>query len=154
RARNAPALQVEVTEASKPPVSVTIRRADSPPTADQALWTVIRNSANALSFNNYARFMDVVLCGAEDTVTGLTPLQARAMRDPIKHRLRLPFPDTDAYRQLKVATEVFVMLNCGIYFDPVRLRALDGNLGDFAAESRRHYQVLQPGGIENLWNQL
>jgi hypothetical protein len=138
----------------KETATVSMRRADSPPTADQALWTVIRNSSNALAFNNYARFMDVVLCGADDDVTGLTDQQAQAARDPIKHRLRLPFPDTDAYRQLKVATEVFVMLNCGVFGERLRLRALDGDFNEFDAERRRHYQALQPGDIENLWNQL
>ena len=32
-------------------------------------------------------------------------------------RRRLPFTDTDAYRNIKVATEAFVMANCGIYTD-------------------------------------
>jgi hypothetical protein len=146
--------QVQVTAAATEPAPVTMRRADSPPTADQALWTIIRNSANALSYNNYDRFMGVVLCGEDDDVTGLTTRQAHEARDPIKHRLRLPFPDTDAYRQLKVATEVFVMLNCGVFTERARLRALDRDFGELEAERRRHYQALQPGDIENLWNQL
>ena len=32
-------------------------------------------------------------------------------------RRRLPFTDTDAYRNIKVATEAFVMANCGIFTD-------------------------------------
>jgi len=142
---------VQVTRAQAEPTTVSMRRAESPPTADQALWTVIRRSANALSFNNYARFMDIVMCGAPDSL-GLSANEARALRDPIKHRLRLPFPDTDAYRQLKVATEVFVMMNCGVSLEEHHLNALDPI--ELDAERRRHYRALGPGDIEIIWNQL
>ena len=145
--------EVQVTSAPKEPVTVSMRRAESPPTTDQALWSAIRNSANALSFNTYARFMDIVMCGGRDDL-GLTDEEAHHLRDPIKQRLRLPFPDTDAYRQLKVATEVFVMFNCGVFFDNRRRRKLEQDPEILAAESRRYYQALQPGNIENFWNQL
>jgi len=145
--------EVQVTSAPKEPVTVSMRRAESPPTTDQALWSAIRNSANALSFNTYARFMDIVMCGGRDDL-GLTDEEAHHLRDPIKQRLRLPFPDTDAYRQLKVATEVFVMFNCGVFFDNRRRRKLEQDPEILAAESRRYYQALQPGDIENFWNQL
>jgi hypothetical protein len=151
RTRDTGSAVVQVTRAAAEPTTVSMRRADSPPTADQALWTVIRRSANALSFNNYARFMDIVMCGAPDDL-GLTAEEARGLRDPIKQRLRLPFPDTDAYRQLKVATEVFVMLNCGVSIENHRLNALDPI--ELDAERRRHYRALGPGDIEVIWNQL
>jgi hypothetical protein len=145
---------VQVTRAPAEPTTVSMRRADSPPTADQALWTVIRRSTNALAFNNYARFMDIVMCGAPDTL-GLSDIQNptfQERRDMVKHRLRLPFPDTDAYRQLKVATEVFVMLNCGVSIENHELNALDQI--ELDAERRRHYRALGPGDIEIIWNQL
>jgi len=141
---------VQVLRAPKEPLSVTMRRAESPATTDQALWTAIRNSANALGFNNYARFMDVVLCGGN----GVPSASDKATRDSVKHRLRLPFPDTDAYRQLKVATEVFVMLNCSVFFDEARRHEIEGDPDVLAAESRRYYQALQPGDIETYWTQL
>lgn len=144
---------VRVTQTPKEPALVSMRRADSPATSDQALWTAIRNSANALSFNNYNRFMDIVMCGAPDDL-GLSHQEAHDLRDPIKQRLRLPFPDTDAYRQLKVATEVFVMLNCGVFFDRQRRQTLLQDPETLAAENRRHYRALQPGDIENYWRQL
>src|SRR5262245_17860010 len=145
---------VQVTRAPVEPTTVSMRRADSPPTADQALWTVIRRSTNALSFNNYAQFMDIVMCGEPDTL-GLAGIQNptfQERRDMVKHRLRLPFPDTDAYRQLKVATEVFIMLNCGVSIEGHRLNALDPI--ELDAERRRHYRALGPGDIEIYWNQL
>ena len=53
--------------ASPSPIPVTMNRADVPPTADQALWVVIRNSAEALSFENYAAFIEPIMCGAIPT---------------------------------------------------------------------------------------
>ena len=49
--------------AGSPPVQVTMNRAAVPPTADQALWVVIRNSAEALSFENYAEFIEPIMGG-------------------------------------------------------------------------------------------
>jgi hypothetical protein len=154
--RNSPPTDVEVADAAKAPQVVSMRRAESPATPDKALWTSIRNSANALGFNNYNRFMDIVMCG-ESGDLGLDAAElarGRRMRDQVKHRLRLPFPDTDAYRQLKVATEVFVMMNCGVFSDRQHFRELDANARELDAERRRHYQALGPGDIEKLWNQL
>src|SRR5262249_20373231 len=50
-----------------PSVSVRLPRPDSGPTADQNLWTLIRNRTDAISFNNYTRFLDAVLCGEFQT---------------------------------------------------------------------------------------
>ncbi len=44
------------------PVQVTMRRAEVDPTRDQALWVVIRNSADAMSFDNYAAFIEPIMC--------------------------------------------------------------------------------------------
>lgn len=143
---------VKVTEVPNPQVTVQMRRAENPPTQDQALWSAIRRSTSALSFNNYNNFMEVVMCGGDNSVLNLDPNVVNAIRNPIKHRLRLPFPDTDAYRQLKVATEVFVMLNCGVSihdpgFQNLSQEQLDG-------ESRRYNRAVLPGDIERLWNEL
>ena len=42
-------------------VAVTLRRASSPPTPDQALWVAIRNATNALGFDSYSRFIEAVM---------------------------------------------------------------------------------------------
>lgn len=146
------AANVKVTDVPNQQVTVQMRRAENSPTQDQALWSAIRNSTNALSFNNYNNFMDVVMCGGDNSVLKLNPDTVNATRDPIKHRLRLPFPDTDAYRQLKVATEVFVMLNCGVSIaNPGFSSFLPEQLD---AENRRYYRAVQPGDIERLWKEL
>ena len=54
------------------PVAVTMQRAAITPTATQALWTLIRQSTNALSFQNYQAFMEQVLCGR-------SPAEGRAL---------------------------------------------------------------------------
>lgn len=83
-------------------------------TKDVALWEVIRNGTNALSYNNYSAFIDYIFCG------GINPFNIAnsALRDETKYRdqlkktqenLSLPFNAVDSYRALKVATEAFVV---------------------------------------------
>lgn len=85
-----------------------------------AHWTLIRNSTEALSFNNYKQFLDHLFC--DDSVSK-TP-EARAFRSLEKRRF-LPFNDTDSYRVLKAATEAYVMVNCGVLSDPLDFRPID-----------------------------
>ncbi len=89
-------------------LAVTLQRPGIVPSDDQALWLAIRNSTEALSYRDYARFIDSILAhpvgphGGEDWLSNLSPRRA------------LPFPDVDPYRLLKVATEVFMMMRCGV----------------------------------------
>ena len=99
-------------------ISVSMRRTATEATEDLGLWVVIRKSAEALSFSNYFRFMNHVLCG--EPISG--PADFETERFPTKisrfNQLRqerfLPFTDAEAYRLLKVATESFVVVNCGV----------------------------------------
>src|SRR5262249_36135858 len=96
------------------PVPVTMTRAFEPLTNDQALWSVIRATTEALSFNNYKRWVDTILCPEDNP--DMTAL-AKGTRDDVvamAARRALPFPDVDPYRVLKVATEVFMQMNCGV----------------------------------------
>lgn len=102
-------------------VGVSLRRTATNITDDLALWLVIRESTNALSFDNYRRFVDFVLCGKplpEEDSRGLA--ERRAMFEELERRRSLPFTDMDAYRFLKVATEAFVMVNCGVSMNGLR----------------------------------
>lgn len=85
-----------------PSVKVGLERARVPPTADQALWSTIRYSTRAISFDSYAAFLEPVMCGQ---VTNAA-IDAK--------RRSLPFPGVDGYALLKAATEVFLMANCGV----------------------------------------
>ena len=59
-----------------------------------------------------------VFCGDRD-VSDMPKSSRSASRQeslqPAAARRFLPFTDTDAYRVLKVATEAFVMVNCGVF---------------------------------------
>jgi hypothetical protein len=84
-------------------VPVTMRRTAVEPTEDLALWVVIRKSSEAISFQNYSKCMDMLLCrGAAE----LKQLQSQAGY--------LPYSDLYAYRLLKAATEAFLMVQCGV----------------------------------------
>jgi len=96
------------TQPGRPaPIQVTMRRAEVPPTPDQALWVVIRNSADALSYDNYSEFIEPIMCGRP-------PVRAQGRFDHVRQKMAVPFPDAEPYRLLKVATEVFMMANCGV----------------------------------------
>jgi hypothetical protein len=119
------------------PFNVSLRRSSIVDTADQPLWNIIKRSCQQLSFNRYKAFVDHVICGDPAPRT-LTDEQKSAwqtqrntfllenatdVRDPFP-RTRLPFTDVESFRLLKAATEAFMMVNCGVSFDPAELRNL------------------------------
>jgi hypothetical protein len=106
-------------------ISVTLRRTATAPTTDLPLWVVIRKSAEAISFNNYNRFMELVLCNSEGGA------EVRSEFDRLRQRRFLPYNDTDAYRLLKVATEAFLMVNCGVFL--AQPNFTDDDLNDLLA---------------------
>ena len=107
--------------------TTTMTRTATSFTEDTAFWTGIRNSTEALSFNNYLSFMDWIFCGGKLPPPGFETdrydvKQSKYYND-LKNKRFLPFTDSDAYRVVKAATEAFVMVNCGIHqqfspFDP------------------------------------
>lgn len=101
-------------------VNVRLRRATFKDTEDQPLWTAIRLSTGRISFQNFDRFMDIVMCGDDLKPTDgiLRPYEARSRKADLRGFRALPFPDIEPYRLLKVATEVFLTLHCGVNFDP------------------------------------
>ena len=124
-------------------VAVTLKRTAVPPTTDQALWVAIRNSTNAIGFDNYTRFLDVVLCGerpGRNTPAAICGDTRHKLRK-VKRRTALPFPNVDRYRLLKAATEVFLMIHCGVDLD-------DFSGVDLGEESRRLNRTVQPGDLE------
>lgn len=96
-------------------VAVTLKRAGVPPTPDQALWVAIRNSANALNFDRYSRFIEALLCDDPAEPFGRREgKRAHHRLHKVKRRMALPFPNVDRYRVVKAATEVFLMTHCGV----------------------------------------
>jgi hypothetical protein len=95
-------------------VNVSMRRTATDATEDLGLWVIIRKSTEALSFNNYFRFMNHVLCGEPLGEHHQHDSDAEQRFERLRHERFLPFNDSEAYRLLKVATEAFVMVNCGV----------------------------------------
>ena len=100
-------------------MGVSLQRTATALTADVSHWGAILNITEAMSFNNYNRFMEMIFCGDRD-LSDLPPFEQDrfAVKEQLGRKLltrrSLPFIDTDAYRLIKVATEAFVMVNCGI----------------------------------------
>ncbi len=93
-------------------VNVALSRTETEPTSDLKLWGAIRASTEALSFDNYLRFMDVLFCSSANGSP--SPAESAAVGRLLQRRF-LPFTDTDAYRVMKAATEAFVTVNCGVF---------------------------------------
>jgi hypothetical protein len=111
-------------------IPVTMTRASEPPTSDAALWVAIRYSANQLSFPNFIKFADTIMCNnnggtIDNVIDGY--LNGNGCLPPLAQRRFTPFPNMDAYRVLKIATECFMMLNCGVYLEPDMLSRLVNN---------------------------
>ena len=111
-------------QAAVGPKDVSLLRTHLPRTQDLPLWLVIRRSTDAISFENYRVFMNWVLC--QEPPPGMTAQQATQQLgnpppdfDLLSRRRFLPFNDTDAYRLLKVATEAFLTVNCGVAGQPL-----------------------------------
>lgn len=133
----------------------SLTRTETSFTEDTAFWTGIRNSAEALSFNNYLSFMDWIFCGKQKP-RELSQFESDRYdekhviwRDTLLKNRFLPFTDSDAYRVVKAATEAFVMVNCGVHrgddlqpFDPAR---------DEAYLNRRDLPV-PPSGLNRAFN--
>jgi hypothetical protein len=117
------ATEKEFAAAERPPtpvsghINVSLSRTETEATADLSLWTLIRNSTDAMSFPAYQDFIDGLFCGEMGGIHGVERERYNktvAEYDKLKHRRALPFTDSDAYRVLKAATEAFVMVNCGV----------------------------------------
>lgn len=92
-------------------VGVTLERTKSDPTLDQALWVAIRNRTHAINFHNYRRFIDRML--AWDENQRLPEQLERRLRDLGAH-----MHGVGAYQVLKMATETFLLLECGVRIPP------------------------------------
>jgi hypothetical protein len=139
-----PTATVNVTPTLTPPATVVqLKRSENDASDDQSLWAVIRLTTEALSFENYARFIDEVLCfPTAPSALGQHHAVAR-----LAAQRSLPFPDSDPYRALKVATEVFMQLNCGVFFDPDEIRRQD-NRKFRDEEELRLYRTIMLGDVE------
>jgi hypothetical protein len=91
------------------PTAVQLTRSYQPPTADQWLWAIIQNRGEAVQFRVYKDFMDGVLLRA---LGHKERSEAKSGRD--WGALERIVDRVNAYDVLKVATELFLMAECGL----------------------------------------
>ena len=99
------------------PTPVTLQRSETRCTSDQGLWIAIRNRTQAISFDRYSRFVDLVLFG-DDTATGQADqaLNKRIAAAKAEMASRPRLLSVDAYNLLRLATEAFLLLEAGLVF--------------------------------------
>jgi hypothetical protein len=120
-------------------IAVTMRRTATQKTKDQALWMMVRNSTKAISFSSYKDFTDAVMCDNEsdNKLRGHKEYKGASSKGT-------PFPFIDAYRRLKVASEVFLMTHCGVKY-------ADHEFDQYEESARLGYAV-NKGDFDRLWN--
>lgn len=91
-------------------IGVNLKRAGVPATEDQALWLWIRNRTNALRFNGsgYHDFIDRVFTVDRTRLPGGVEL-GQKISD-----LGTQIHGVGAYELLKTATQIFLLLECGV----------------------------------------
>ncbi|UYV13614.1 MAG: hypothetical protein NCW75_04855 [Phycisphaera sp.] len=97
-------------------LNVTQSQTLPPTTDDQGLWSAIRNRSEAISFDRYAAFLQAVFCDEQEPTTTCSSI-ARGDDGLLnqKDELKNIGHGTKAYQTLKAATEVFLLLNTGMY---------------------------------------
>lgn len=112
-----------IANAISEPRTVRLDRSDSPPSDDQALWVAIRNRNQAIWFEQYQRFIRQALCRRKgDDLGGLqrpqdqSPVQ-ELFTDLWERDSLLSSHGIEAYAILRTATEIFLLLHCGVGID-------------------------------------
>ena len=95
-------------------IGVRLERTRVHPTRDQALWIAIRNRTYAISFGRYNNFINRVL-QTEERERLDDPLLERKLKE-----LGTNLHGVGAYEVLKIATEAFLLLECGIRIEDDR----------------------------------
>jgi hypothetical protein len=96
------------------PVGVRLHRTASDPTLDQSFWVAIRNRTRALSFDRYQRFMNRALRWEErELPRGIQGRAAEELQRDV-NELGTHLHGVSAYQTLKLLTETFLILECGV----------------------------------------
>lgn len=135
-----PAAPVPVTLQGTVPVSVTMRRPEPPNIDDDSsliLNVVIRNRAEAISFNRYQEFINRVLCDTDSKLGDDTNTVA-ALRQGMKGVPPIGMlSNVYAYELLKSATDAFLLMECGLV-------PRTGSATSIVIEGRRDPKTGQP----------
>jgi hypothetical protein len=95
--------------------TVTLSRPERFSTPDQPLWVAIRNRTGAIGFKRYYDFINRVLCeGKEGRSSYNVTEYPKVLSEEFNLGQCQAIYGVDAYRLLKLATEVFLILECGV----------------------------------------
>jgi hypothetical protein len=93
--------------------NVALQRSAAIPTTDTALYVAIRQHAQAIGFPRYNDFINNVLCAGQ--MPDFVDLGAPSVADRRNDLNNRPtIHGVDAYNLLRLATEVFLILECGL----------------------------------------
>jgi len=95
-------------------VGVALQRTAAHQTPDQALWVAIRNRTRAISFGPYREFIDRVLNTEDRALSGIAHLDNRLQE------LGANLHGVGSYLLLKLATEAYLLVECGVRVGPGR----------------------------------
>jgi hypothetical protein len=133
------------------PVGVRLHRTASDPTLDQALWVAIRNRTRAMSFARYQEFMDRALRWEERSYEVPKNIQDTVSRERIQrdlNELGAHLHGVQAYKTLKLLTETFLLLECGVRIEPGEGHRTPFDFGEEA------YRLGAPFTIEDMEERL
>ncbi len=114
-------VKFHISASSAGKTDVTLQRSKSFPTKDQALWATIRSSTNAIRFDRYQQFIDLVFDGGtynSSTRQEQTGFHYHERKGP-PEKLSDWLPKLNIYGQysytiLKMATQAFLAIQCGL----------------------------------------
>jgi hypothetical protein len=146
-----------IRQAAAGPTEVVLNRSRTQPTEDQALWVAIRNRTRAIGFDRYYDFIDRVLCEEGEMDTTDDP-RAKSRNRILRHIIKRDRGDVgtrstlhgiDSYQLLKLATEAFLILECGLVDGQGNIPDL--TIDDLDEESRR---LGRPVSIDDITEDL
>jgi len=106
------------------PGKISLQKPETVPTSDQALWVAIRNRTKAISFGRYTAMIDDILGGADAQLKSTLEKAAddtsnfvKGIGNKANSLISGACPSihgTHAYNVLKLATQIFLMLEAGL----------------------------------------
>jgi hypothetical protein len=139
------------------PVRVNLQHADIRPTADMALWDLIKLGTEALSFRHYADWMKFLFCGTELPETAFSGRDRMRMDNFVsrdRQPASLPFPDMEGYKVLVAATQAFLEFNCEVVDDLPALSLSEQTSQELGLESGDNLRSLWRRYVENTGGTL
>jgi hypothetical protein len=139
-------------------LKVSLQRSQATATRDQILWAMIRERTLALSFSDrsFTTFVDAVLVGDETSAgkygDGAVDLNRKAVK------LGATSFGMAAYDLLKTASELFLLINCGVLPENAFPDGIDSeaeaargfDVGDLTARLQAYFPQFPPGRLPYL----